>query len=366
MVWERGRKSGRVEAANRQWLWAALPAIPLILLALRLWLLSRGELQTMLLLIQYVSPLGLITMLFVALIWILPVVVLTVRVLSALLVVSDPSSGSRLVRLGDRLPRWVLVLAVILAALTWQLRFLPFLEMLVVMIVGLGARRRYPRGSMRRQFFCLAVPLAAAVLCYIWLSPGIAKEFFVEETVNSMLLLAPPGIAVLLTGPVPHWAARAVIRGTAIGAAIVGPLLFIVMFSRAPILPTVAMELNDFESCRIYDRSTPDDSNCVLFGQIITVDDRMTALLRPDGTVVFVSNDIRESQVLCATGGSAPTSRVHIRGLHIESRALVLIIPPAPRIDPDPRCQGRPLPVPVRSGPSPSRQPDQPGPGSEN
>ncbi|HEX2417930.1 MAG TPA: hypothetical protein VHJ83_07380, partial [Micromonosporaceae bacterium] len=334
--------------------------------ALRLWLLSRGELQTMLLLIQYVSPLGLVTMLIVALIWILPAVVLTVRVLSSLLVVSDPSSGSRLVRLGDRLPRWVLVLAVILAALTWQLRFLPFLEMLVVMIVGLGARRRYPRGSMRRQFFCLAVPLAAALLCYIWLSPGIVKEFFVEETVNSMLLLAPPGMAVLLTGPVPHWAARAVIRGTAIGAAIIGPLLFIVMFSRAPILPTVAMELNDFESCRIYDRSTPDDSNCVLFGQIITVDDRMTALLRPDGTVVFVPNDIRESQVLCATGGSAPTSRVHIRGLHIESRALVLIIPPAPRIDPDPRCQGRPLPVPVRSGPSPSRQPDQPGPGSEN
>jgi hypothetical protein len=351
VVWEKGRKSDRrVEAANRQWLWAALPAIPLILLALRLWLLSRGELQTMLLLIQYVSPLGMVTMLFVALIWILPAVVLTVRVLSALLVVSDPASESRLVRLGDRLPRWVIILAAILATLTWQLRFLPLLEMMVLMIVGLGARRRYPRDSVPRQLFCIVVPLAAALLCYIWLSPGIVNAFNAEEDVNGMLLLAPPGIAVLLTGPVPRWAARAAIRGTAIGAAIVGPLLFVVMFSRAPILPTVAMELNDPDSCRRYGTSTTDASNCVLLGEIITVDDRMTALLRPDGTVVFVPNDIRESQVLCATGGSPPTSRVHIRGWHIENRTLVLIIPPAARTEPDPRCQGRPLPVAERPG----------------
>jgi hypothetical protein len=351
LIWEEGRKTYPTrEPATRQWLWAVLPAVPLVLLALRLWLLSRGELQTLLLLIQYVSPLGLVTMLIVALIWILPAVLLTVRAFSALLVVSDPTSQSRLARMGDRLPRWVLGLAVLLAALTWQIRFLPTLQMAVLMIVGLDARRRYPRHSTTRQFIGVAVPIATAVLSYAWWWPGIQQAFGAGETVNGMLLLVPPGIAVLLTGPAPHWAARAVIRGTAIGAALLGPLLFIVMFSRAPILPNVAMEVTDPATCRLVEQEPDDEPTCVLLGEIITVDDRMTALLRPDGAVLFVPNEARKSQVLCATGAGTPASRVAVHGWHLENRLLVLIIPPARPPPPDPPCQGRTLPMPERSG----------------
>jgi hypothetical protein len=155
---------------------------------------------------------------------------------------------------------------------------------------------------------------------------------------------------VLLTGPAPHWAARAVIRGTAIGAALLGPLLFIVMFSRAPILPNVAMEVTDPATCRLVEQEPDDEPTCVLLGEIITVDDRMTALLRPDGAVLFVPNEARKSQVLCATGAGTPASRVAVHGWHLENRLLVLIIPPARQPPPDPRCQGRTLPMPERSG----------------
>jgi hypothetical protein len=42
---------------TRQWVLTLLPAFP-VLLVLRLWQLSRQDMATMLLLVQYVSPLG--------------------------------------------------------------------------------------------------------------------------------------------------------------------------------------------------------------------------------------------------------------------------------------------------------------------
>jgi len=58
------------------------------LLVLRLWWLSRQDLPTMLLLVQYISPLGMISALFITLIWTVPAVVLVLRALGGILVVS--------------------------------------------------------------------------------------------------------------------------------------------------------------------------------------------------------------------------------------------------------------------------------------
>ncbi|MGH3655286.1 MAG: hypothetical protein ACRDUA_01380 [Micromonosporaceae bacterium] len=331
---------------DRQWLWALLPAFPVVLLALRLWLLSRQNLQTMLLLVQHVNPLGLISTLIVALIWVLPAAILMVRALSALRAVSDPatgtSAGSRLAWVGSRMPDWVLVLAVVLAGLTWQLRFLPALLMATLMIVGLLARQRYQQRPAVVVGTGLVLPLAAAVAGYLLLAPAIADGFAAGELVNALLLLLPPGMAVLLTGPVPVSAAQAVTRGAAIGAVVLAPVLIGVIFLRAPILPTTAIELDDPRLCTPPGQRSA-AATCVVRGQIIAVDDRMTALLRDDGSVLFVANGTVSSQTLCATPEQASSSTVRVRGWHIEQAALDWMVPRSTLGAPDPRCQGRPL-----------------------
>jgi len=133
---------------NQQWLLALVPAFPLVLLVLRLWYLSRQDMPTMLLLVQYVSPLGMLSALVVALVWVLPVVVLVVRALGALFLVSasrQEADRSWLARASVRIPDWVVLVVVVLAALTWQLRFLPALLMATMAIVGLSVRHRYGR-----------------------------------------------------------------------------------------------------------------------------------------------------------------------------------------------------------------------------
>ncbi|MGH3742839.1 MAG: hypothetical protein ACRDT1_16135, partial [Micromonosporaceae bacterium] len=302
-------------AGDRQWLWALLPAFPVVLLVLRLWLLSRQNLQTMLLLAQHVSPVGLITALVTTLIWVLPAAILTVRALSALLLVSHPQSESRLAQQSRRMPGWVVWLAVLLGGLTWQVRFLPVLLMATLMITGLEARRRHGAGSLQRLLGALGIPIAAAVAAYLWLGPAIVQSFQAGEAVNGLLLLLPPGLAALLTGPVPVRAARTVIRGTAIGAAVISPVLIMMIFARAPVLPTVAMELDDPAACLMAGQELPQNSTCVVRGEVITVNDRTTALLRSDGTVLFVRNDAVRSQTLCASVEQAPTSRVSTYGL---------------------------------------------------
>ena len=62
----------RRRRAQLNWLLTVLPAFPLVLLVLRLWYLSRQDLPTMLLLVQYISPLGMISALFITLIWTVP------------------------------------------------------------------------------------------------------------------------------------------------------------------------------------------------------------------------------------------------------------------------------------------------------
>lgn len=130
----------------QHWLLTVVPAFPLLLLVLRLWHLSRQDLSTMLFLVQYVSPLGLLSSLLITLVWVLPLVVLAVAALGTLFWVSAPDrfdpERSLLARTTVRIPDWVIMLAVLLALLTWQLRFLPSLLMLALAILGLRTRRR--------------------------------------------------------------------------------------------------------------------------------------------------------------------------------------------------------------------------------
>jgi hypothetical protein len=90
----------RPPSGERAWLLTLLPAFPLLLLVLRVWYLSRQDLQTMLLVLQSANPLGLIASLLISLLWALPAIFLLLRVLFLMLLVSETPSRSWLARAG--------------------------------------------------------------------------------------------------------------------------------------------------------------------------------------------------------------------------------------------------------------------------
>jgi hypothetical protein len=226
-------------------------------------------------------------------------------------------------------------LAVLLAALTWQMRFLPALLMVSLAILGLVVRDRDTASARRVQVVCVALPIVAAAAAYAWLGPAIADAFGEHETVTAALLLLPPGLTVLLTGPVPGRTARLATHWVAVGVALLAPFLIGAVFLRAPILPTVAIEVDPDHR----DATPPE----VLSGHIITVDDRMTTLLDRQGVVRFVPNDQLVSKTLCPENNQVPFSVVSVHGWAVEQTALEWLAPAPARTPEDPRCQGRPL-----------------------
>jgi hypothetical protein len=321
---------------DRQWLLALLPVFPLVLLVLRLWYLSRQDIQTMLLLLQYVSSLGLISTLLITLLWAVPVVILVTKALGGLLRVSTPDAApSWLARASAWIPDWVVLLAAPLAALIWQLRFLPALAMVLLAILGLEARIRHGAGTRLAWIVCVALPLVVAAAAYSWMAPAIAHAIRAGEVVTAMLLMIPPGLTALLTGPVPARAARLVTHWAATLSVPLFPFVLGAIFLRAPVLPTVALEVD----------AEPKDGipPQVVIGQVITVDDTMTTVLDRQGTVRFVPNGQLVSKTLCPDAGQAPNSVVDVHGWLVEQTWLNWMAPAHTPSPPDPRCQGRPL-----------------------
>jgi hypothetical protein len=268
--------------------------------------------------------------------WVPPVAILVTRALGALLLVSAPSRMDALrswvVRLSLRTPDWVVVLTVLLAALSWQLRFLPALMMVSLAILGLAVRDRRPDHPRLVRGVCVVLPLVVAAAAYTWLLPAAVAAVRSGEGLTAALLLLPPALTVLLTGPVPAPAARLVTHWVAVVAGLAAPFAIGAIFLRAPILPASALEIGDPA------RPT------VVRAHVITVDDRTTTVLDMRGRVMFVPNDRVVSRALCpTTAGEAPVSTVAARGWHVEQTALEWLAPAPPVDERDPRCQGRPL-----------------------
>ena len=320
---------------QQNWLFAVLPAFPLVLLVLRLWYLSRQDLPTMLLLVQYVSPLGMISALFITLLWTMPAVVLVLRSLGGLLLVSqrDQAQAARslLAVTALRMPDWVVVLAAVLGGITWQLRFLPVLVMLLVSIMGLTGWQRHPDDRLVLRIVAVGVPVATAVVVLLWMLPGIVEAIRRGEVGTALLLTAPPLLAIGLTGPVPVRFARLATHWPAAIAALIAPFVVGVVFLRAPILPTSALEI------------TGGPAVDVLRGQVITVDDLDTTLLDRDGQVHFVPNGDVHTRTICPETAQAPSSAVEVRGWPVEDSVLEWVAPTRRVTTVDPRCLGRPL-----------------------
>jgi hypothetical protein len=325
----------RRRRAQLNWMLTVLPAFPLVLLVLRLWYLSRQDLPTMLLLVQYISPLGMISALFITLIWTVPAVILVLRSLGGILLVSAPDQAGRsmLAVTALRMPDWVVLVAAVLAAFTWQLRLLPTLCMLIVSILGLTAVQRFRAERWLMLWITVGVPVLVGALVLIFVWPGIVAAFRVGEPWTAVLLGAPPIIAPLLTGPVPAWSARLVTHWPAVGAALVAPFVIGVVFLRAPVLPDSAVEVGPAGGA-VRD---------VMRGQLVAVDDNSTTILRNTGEVVFILNDQVRSRILCPSAPRSPDSKVSVRGWAVEDSALSWVAPTRRVTEVDPRCLGRPL-----------------------
>lgn len=332
--------------AQQQWLLTLLPAFPLVLLVLRLWYLSRQDLATMLLLVQYVSPLGLLTSLTIALVWVLPAVVLLISAFGTLLLVSahteDDACRSLLAVIAKRMPGWTVVIAALLAAITWEMRFLPTLLMLVLMIIGLNTRRF--RADDRIVLLCMGtlLPIAVAILAYVWLGPGIMAALDAGERVNALLLGLPPAVAPALTGPIPAVVARLGTHWAAVAVSIVAPFAVGVLFMRVPVLPDTAIETR---AGVVFapERDEPAGEIDVWRGRLITVDDSMVTLMDADGRVRFIPSSEVLSRTLCPEAEQVPSSTVYVQGWYAEDTALEWMAPKQRLTEPDPRCQGRPV-----------------------
>ena len=313
----------RPPTGERAWLLTLLPGFPLLLLVLRVWYLSRQDLQTMLIVLQSANPLGLIASLLISLLWALPAMVLLLRALYLLLLVSEAPRRSWLARAGVRTPNWVSIPAVVLAVLTWQLRFLPTLLMLALVIAGLEVRHRFGGGTFAAAAMGTSVPVAIGLIALAWLAPAIRQSFgSAGEPLTALLLVAPPLAAPLLCGPIPARVARWLLPGLATLLALTTPILLGNSYLRTPVLPRVAVEYRTPSGLQIQR------------GSLVNVDDDFITVLDSAGKVHFVLDSTVKAQVLCSVGPAAPTSTVSVHGWQVEQSVLSWAAPaqrlPAP------------------------------------
>jgi hypothetical protein len=256
------------------------------------------------------------------------------RALGGILVVSRPDDAGRslLAVTALRMPDWVVLLATMLAAFTWQLRLLPTLGMLVVSILGVTATLRFRAERWLMLWITVGVPVLVGALVLIFVWPGIVDALQTGEITTALLLAVPPLLGPLLTGPVPPWSAQLVTHWPAVGAALIAPLAVGVLFLRAPVLPNSAVEVGPAAG-----------PLHVVRGQLISVDDTSTTVLQSEGEVVFIPNDQVRSKTLCPEPVRPPDSAVSVRGWQIEESALSWIAPTHRDSEVDPRCLGRPL-----------------------
>ncbi|WP_182905747.1 hypothetical protein [Microbispora sp. H13382] len=323
---------GRAPQRNQEWVLTLLPAFPLVLLVMRLWYASRQDTQTLLLLVQYVSPLGLLTTVLLTLVWVLPAVVLAGRVLGPLYRLSTRRSVW-VARAADRVPDWVVAVAVGVGLLGWQLRFLPTLLMLTLAVAGLTLRERRPLDRTGIRAVCLVLPVVSGVLVLLALRPAITQALEQADVSTLILLTAPPVLAPLVTGPVPARAAPLVVHGLTWTLAVLFPLVAGAVVLRSPILPLTAVEI----------AAEPDgEAVQVTVGYVIASDDRLVTILERSGAVRFVRNDLLVSQVLCPEPGAVPHTTVHLHQWNVEQSALSWLAPAPVAIPLDSRCEGRP------------------------
>lgn len=331
--------------------WTLVVGAPAAFSILRLWAEAGGELQTTLLLVSNVGTLNLVAALFATVTKPVTIALVTLFAVGGVLraTVDRAPDGSRLkkhppiaARIVAVAPGWFVVATFILAALTWEIFYLPLLAPAAVATVQVPPWRMYDRRLVAVGFSVGALAL------YGWLvGPAVLDAWRGGEKVIAALLALPPLVSFGIAGPLPERFARgfAVVAQAAILWLIVQVGLQTIT---APILPVVVTEVRTAEG------------SVALRGHVISVDDLHTVILQEQGGVQYVPNGAVESMVLCGTPQEIPAFATRVHDYHVEDSLLsALGRHLRSRVEIDPICRVSYLPPPHPLRPD-ATQPPQP------
>jgi hypothetical protein len=339
----------RSSSRDRGWVLVLLPGFPLFLLILRVWFLSGQDPQTMVLLLQHANSLGLVSSLIITHLWVVPAGFLVFRSLRLFLQASAAEVGIRNQGwLTEWVPGWLALPSAMLACLTWQLRFLPSLVMLVVLITVLTVRLSPAGSGLIGRMVQMALPVLAGVLVLGWTAPGILSATGAGEWSTALLLGVPPVGGCLLAGPLPWTVTRWLVPGVALVLCLVTPALVGTRYLSTPVLPRIALT-TERPLSHYLDAGIPTYTSArsgavhpdsrVLVGDLIAVDDHSFVLLTPGGRVIFIPVTQVHQEILCTVAPDPPRGTVSVHGWHTEMSLLTWAGPRPATVVADPRCR---------------------------
>ncbi|TDC41994.1 hypothetical protein [Micromonospora sp. KC213] len=297
-------------ARASQSFWTAVVGVPAVFSVLRLGVEAGGELQTTLLLVANVGPVNLLAGFLTTAARLLSTGLVAVFALGAVLRVSvermPPGIRRPLfVRWMDIVPAWFVVASFLLALVTWPLLYLPLL------IPAFVAAFQLTPARLHEQRIPRLLLLAALLAGYGWLlAPTLIEAGRQREVLALLLFVAPPVLALGVTGPLP----AAVIRPLAsvTEAAVLAMLVWAALpVISTPVLPLTVTTVESTEGV------TED-----VRGHVVTVDDVNLVLLQERGGVRYLPVDRVRAQVLCPSEEELPRRQLRVRDMHVEDSLL--------------------------------------------
>jgi hypothetical protein len=202
-------------------------------------------------------------------------------------------------------PLWLLLTAFALAAMTWQILYLPLLvPAFVLTFQAVPAYQRFPPRERLAAF-------AAVLGAYVWVAwPTLVEAVRQREIFVLAMFVLPPLLAPFTADPLPRLPARMLAR---IGQPAV------VLMAAWSLLPILTVPVLPLTVTAVHTPATHPDP---VRGYVIGSDDQLTAILREGGGIRYVRNSDIDGRVLCPSPEELPVYRIWLRGFHVEDSLL--------------------------------------------
>ncbi|MEV4754171.1 hypothetical protein AB0J86_03515 [Micromonospora sp. NPDC049559] len=302
--------------------WTVAVSVPAVLSVMRLVVEAGGELQTTLLLVANVNPVNLVAAFITTGTRMVSALLVFIFTISAILDASvpalTPERGARLrrtliVRWKSAAPTWFVWVVIAVAALTWEILYLPWLLPALAAMYQISPSRLHPD---RRVAYGVVTALLAVYGALV--GPTLWDAGRQGEWLVIALLVIPPLLAVVITGPL-H---PAVIRGP---VKALGPLVLVaaMLWAGASVLTTPVLPLTVTTVGATDDpaRDTPATTEEIR-GRLISVNDLHAAILQERGGVRYVPTGRVRAHVLCPSEAELPRYRLWVLGYHVENSLL--------------------------------------------